>query len=60
MIREATPMEVGSVLHQTVKVLEAKKTRPNTIGAGLTQLVWRMLFPTEQRGGGGLQQKMHW
>lgn len=60
VMRETTPVEVGSVLNETVKVLEAKKTHPNTFGAGLTQLVWRTLFPTEQRGGGGQQQKMHW
>lgn len=60
VMRETTPVEVGSVLNQTVKVLEAKKTHANTFGAGLTQLVWRTLFRTEQTGAGGQQQQKHW
>lgn len=39
-VREACPMEVGSELSQTMKLLEAKRAYWK-VWAGLTWLVWR-------------------
>ena len=49
VIRETTPVEVGSVLNQTVKVLEAKKTHANTFGQDWHSLCGEHCFAQSRR-----------
>lgn len=49
VMRETTPMEVGSVLNQTVKVLKAKKTHKTHLGQDWHSLYGERCFP-QSRG----------